>query len=59
MNWVKKCKLPVVEAIQYKEHLYIELEDFWNALYNSFNSTQEREVNIHFLNDISDKPTTE
>jgi len=59
MNWVKKQKLPVVEAIQYKGHLCIELEDLWNALYSFFNSTQAREVNIHFLDEISGKTPTE
>jgi len=59
MNWVKKHKLPVVEAIQYEGYPCIELEDLWNALHKSFNSTQEREVDIHFLNKIPDKPTAE
>jgi len=27
MNWVKKCKLSAVEAIQYEGHPCIELED--------------------------------
>ena len=40
MNWVKEQKLLVIEAIQYKGHLYIELEDFWIALHNLFNSAQ-------------------
>ena len=38
MNWVKKYKLPAVEAIQFKRHPYIELEDLWNVLHSSFNS---------------------
>jgi len=59
MNWVKKCKLPMVEAIQYEECLCIKLEDLWNALHKSFNSVQEREVDIHFLDEIPDKPTAE
>jgi len=33
------------------------LEDLWNALYKSFNSAQEREVDTHFLDEIPDKPT--
>ena len=57
MNWVKKRKLPVIEAIQYKGWLHIELEDLWNTLHKFFNFAQEREVNIHFLDGISDKPT--
>ena len=59
MNWVKKCKLPAVEAIQYEGHPCIKLEDLWNALHKSFNSAQEREVDIHFLDEIPDKPTAE
>ena len=38
MSWVKKHKLPAIEAIQYEEWPYIELEDLWNALHKSFNS---------------------
>ena len=56
MNWIKKCKLPAIEAIQYKRHLCIKLEDLWIALHNSFNSTQMREVDIHILNKIPNKP---
>ena len=57
MNWVKKHKLPTVEAIQYEGHLCIEYEDLWNILHKFFNSAQEREVDIHFLDEIPDKPT--
>ena len=59
MNWVKKYKLLMVEAIQYEGHLCIELEDLWNASHKSFNSTQERKVDIHFLDKIPDKSTIE
>ena len=57
MNWVKKCKLPTIKAIQYEGHLCIELENLQITLYNSFNSAQIREVDIHILDNISDKPT--
>ena len=59
INWVKKHKLPAVEAIQYEGCPCIKLKDLWNAFYKSFNSTQEREVNIYFLDKIPDKPTAE
>ena len=59
MNWVKKYKFPVVKAIQYKGCPCIKLEDLWNALYKLFNSTQEREVDTYFLDEITDKLTTE
>jgi len=58
MNWVKKCKLPVVEAIQYKGHPCIKLEDLWNTLHNSFNSAQAREVDLSFLDETPNKTTT-
>jgi len=56
MNWVKKYKLPAIEAIQYEEHLCIELEDFWIALHNFFNSAQIIEIDIHVLDEIPNKP---
>jgi len=59
MNWVKKRKLPAVKAIQFKGHPCIKLEDLWNALHSSFNSTQFQEVVIHFLDEISDKAIIE
>ena len=59
MNWIKKHKLPAVEAIQYEGHSYIKLEDLWNAFYKLFNSAQEREVDTYFLDEIPNKPTTE
>ena len=57
MNWVKKCKLPTIKAIQYEGYPCIKLEDLWITLHNSFNFTQTREVDIHILDDIPDKPT--
>ena len=59
MNWVKKHKLPVVEAIQYEGRSCIKLEDLWNVFHKSFNSAQEREVDIHFIDEIPDKSTAE
>jgi len=50
MNWIKKRKLPAIEAIQYNSCSCIELEDLWEALHNSFNLAQ-----IHLLGEISDK----
>ena len=59
MNWIRKWKLSIIEAIQYKGHLCIELEDLWNTLHNSFNSTQTREIDIHILDNIPSKPMKE
>jgi len=59
MNWVKKRKVSVIEAIQYEGHPCIELEDLWIALHNSFNSAQMQEIDIHVLDDIPNKSTKE
>ena len=55
MNWVKKKKLPAIEAIQYNGCLCIKLEDFWNILHNSFNSAQDQQINTNLLDEILDK----
>ena len=57
MNWVKKCKLLAVEAIQFNRQPCIELEDLWNALHSSFNSAQSCEVDLQLLDKIPDKDT--
>ena len=49
----------MIEAIQYKRRPYIELEDFWIALHNFFNSAQMREIDIHVLDNIPNKSTKE
>ena len=55
MNWVKKCKFPVVKAIQFNRWPYIELDDLWNTLHSFFNSMLSHEVNLHLLDEILDR----
>ena len=40
MNWVKKRKLPTIKVIKYNRYLCLELDDLWQALYESFNLAQ-------------------
>jgi len=40
MNWVKKKKLSIVEAIKYNGNLYLKIEDLWQALHEMFNLAQ-------------------
>ena len=58
MNWVKKRSHLAIKAIQFNSWPYIELDNLWEALYKSFNSTQNYQVNISLLDEISDKETT-
>lgn len=55
MNWVKKHKLPVIEAIKFNGRLYIGLEDLWNTLHISFNLAQNQYPDHQILEKILDK----
>ena len=57
MNWVKRRRLPVIEAIQYNGHLCIELDDLWNAIHRSFNLAQDHYIEYLLLKEISNKET--
>ena len=46
MNWVKKCKLLAMEAIKFNKHPYNELDNLWQAFYQSYNNAQNRLVNF-------------
>ena len=52
MNWVKKRKLPAIEAIKYNGHLYLKIEDLWQALHKLFNSAQHWQVDVLLLEEI-------
>ena len=55
INWVKKRKLLVVEAIQFNKQPCIKLNDLWNMLHSSFNSVISHEVDLHLLDEILDR----
>jgi len=55
INWIKKCKLPTIETLQFNRCLCIELEDLWQAFYLTFNSAQNQHINSQLLNKISSK----
>jgi len=59
MNWVRKYKLPAIEAIQFNKHLYIKLEDLWQALHQTFNSAQNQHINLYLLDKVLLKPVSE
>ena len=57
MNWVKKRKLPVIEAIKYNESPCLTPENLWNALHNTFNTALHRQVNVEILHEVTQKLT--
>ena len=56
MNWVKKRKLPVTEAIKYNGIPCLSPDSLWNALHNSFNNALHCQVNISILDEVDRKP---
>ena len=53
MNWVRKKNLPAIEAIYHEGQPCNNLEVLWNALHNSYNSAENRSINMRFLNKIN------
>lgn len=58
INWVKRRNILAIKAIQFNSKPCIELDNLWEALYKSFNSAQNCQVNIGLLDEIPDKITT-
>ena len=50
MNWVKKKSLPTIESISYKDQPCNSLLELWHVLYSLYNSTENRPINVSFLN---------
>ena len=57
MNWIKQRKLPAIEAIKHEGQLCLTLDSLWHALHKSFNSAQNRQVDLNILNEIEHKST--
>jgi len=56
MNWVKKRKLPVTEAIKHNNHPCLTPNSLWNALHSSFNTAFYRHIDFNIFNEIAYKP---
>jgi len=59
INWIKKHKLPAIEALQFNRWLCIKLDDLWQALHLTFNSAQDYQINLCLLDEISMKSILE
>ena len=57
MNWVKKRKLPVIEAIKNNDRPCLTPESLWNALHNTFNTVLHCQVDVEILNELAQKPS--
>ena len=56
MNWIKRRKLPAIEAINHNGQPCLTLNSLWNALHKTFNSAQNRQVDLNILDEIKRKP---
>jgi len=52
MNWVKRKTLPTIESILYEDQPCNMLPELWHALHSSYNSAENRPINVSFLNKI-------
>ena len=57
MNWVKKRKLPAIEAIKHNDRPCLTPESLWNALHSTFNTALHCQVDVEILNEIAQKPS--
>ena len=58
MNWIRRYKLPAVEAIKYDGHPCLSPESLWDALHSTFNTALNHQVDLNILNDIEHKPSS-
>jgi hypothetical protein len=56
MEWVKQCKLPVCEAIQYQGQPCHTLESLWDALHGTYNAASRWQVDLTALDDLDPLP---
>ena len=57
MNWVKKRKLPAIEAIKYNNRPCLTPKNLWTALHSTFNTALHRQVDVEILNELDHKPS--
>ena len=56
MNWIKKRRLPTMEAIKFNGSPCLSLESLWNALHSTFNNALHCQIDASILNEIENKP---
>ena len=59
MNWISRCKLPAIKAIKHNNHLCLSPESLWDALYSTFNTALNRQVDLNILSKIECKATSQ
>jgi len=59
MNWVKKFKLPAMEALIFNGQLCIEINNLWQVLHQTFNLAQNYQVNLNLLDGFPLEQTCE
>ena len=57
MNWIKRWKLPAIEAINHNGHPCLSPKSLWNALHSTFNTALNCQVNLNILNEVEHKPS--
>ena len=55
MKCVNKYKLLAIKALQYTGYPYIEINDLWQVLHQTFNAAQNYQINMKILDEIPSK----
>jgi len=58
-NWINRQKLPATKAIKHNGQPCLSPESLWDALYSTFNTAQNCQINIEILNEIDHKPAAQ
>ena len=57
-NWINRRKLPATRTIKHNDQLCLSPESLWDILHSTFNTAQNRPININILNEIDCKPVS-
>ena len=57
INWIRRYKLLAIKAIKYNGCPCLSLESLWDALYSTFNTALNYQVDLNILSEIDHKPT--
>jgi len=58
-NWINRWKLPATRAIKHNGQPCLSPESLWDVLHSTFNTAQNRQINIEILNEIDHKPVAQ
>ena len=59
MNWINRHKLSTTKAIKHNGSPCLSSENLWDALYSTFNTALNCQIDLDILSEINHKPTSQ